>query len=138
MQIKVIHAKRSALKLPKDEVVYLDRTIGKSKLANQWTHLPVGRTKAQFQTKTVEEAVQCYDQWLKNTVNSEINKSDKPIGSSLRILFSLGTRLHAQGKTLHLACWCKDELEPKPYDHVCHCDVIKRVLLARFKKQSQT
>ena len=89
-------------------------------------------------TKTVKEAIQCYDQWLKNTVNSEINKSDKPIGSSLRVLFSLGTRLHAQGKTLHLACWCKDELEPKPYDHACHCDVIKRVLLARFKKQSQT
>lgn len=138
MQIKVIHAKRSALKLPKDEVVYLDRTIGKSKLANQWTHLPVGRTKAQFQTKTVEEAVQCYDQWLKNTVNSEINQSNKPIGSSLRVLFTLGLRLHAQGKTLHLACWCKDELDPKPYDHVCHCDVIKRVLLTRFKKQSQT
>ena len=108
MDIKVIHAKRSALKLPKDEVVYLDRTIGKSKLANQWTHLPVGRTKAQFQTKTVQEAVQCYDQWLKDTVNSEVNKSDKPIGSSLRVLFTLGLRLHAQGKTLHLACWCKD------------------------------
>ena len=138
MDIKVIHAKRSALKLPKDEVAYLDRTIGKSKLANQWTHLPVGRTKAQFQTKTVQEAVQCYEQWLKNTVNSEVNQSDKPIGSSLRVLFILGLRLHAQGKTLHLACWCKDELDPKPYDHVCHCDVIKRVLLARFKKQSQT
>lgn len=136
MDIKVIHSKRSALKLPKEQIVHLDRTIGKSKLANQWTHLRLGNTKATYQTQTVQEAVDKYEEWLKTTVHAESTQSDKPIGSLLRVVYTIGKRLHIQGKTLYLACWCKDELDPKPYDHVCHCDVVRRILVTRFNKEN--
>ena len=73
--------------------VYIGRG---SKWGNPYTHLPVGDTKAQFQVKTVKEAIEKYQEYI-------IGRPD--------LLLALG---ELEGK--RLGCFCA----PKP----CHGDVL--------------
>lgn len=113
--IKVIHAKRSTAKLPAEQVVYVDRTIGKSILANPFTHLKT-ETRAQFQVDTLEEAVEEYRKWFYIQAMGHI-----PFRKELWKII----QQYQRDGVLYLACWCKDELDPRPKDHACHCDVIR-------------
>ena len=79
--------------------VYIGRG---SKWGNPYTHLPVGATKAQFQVKTVKEAIAKYQEYI-------IGRPD--------LLLALG---ELEGK--RLGCFCA----PKP----CHGDVLVKLVNA--------
>ena len=134
MKIQIIHLKRSnhlvehssqIFNLSRSSEVNLFRA-----LSNDYTHLPLDRTKAKTQVKTVEEAVQMYEQDLKTRV---INGS-KQKRLALRYLYDSCMILHNQNKTIYFGCYCKCEINPKSYDHICHCDVLKKIILNKYNK----
>ncbi len=54
------------------------RYIGRGSLfGNPFTHLPLSRTKAQFQVKTGEESMVCYEAWLRQRLASDLNLRQK-------------------------------------------------------------
>lgn len=136
MDIKIIHVSRSLPKLNPQQVIIVDRKC--SLLGNPYTHLPIEKTKASFKVGTVEEAVKEYDGWLLRTIKEEFNNHHRPIGNALTTLYNKSLTLHINGRMVYLACHCKDELEPLPSDHSCHCDVLRTHLLARYKRDCNT
>lgn len=81
--------------------VYIGR---KSKWGNPFTHLNKDKTLAEFQVDTREEAINSYEEWIRN--NPELMNS-----------------LHElKGKTL--GCFCK----PKS----CHGDILVKLIKERF------
>ena len=136
MDIKIIDVNRSLSKLNQQQVVIVDRKY--SVLGNPYTHLPIARTNAKYKVNTVEEAVEEYDSWLLRTIKEEFKEHYRPVGNALTDLYNKALTLHINGRLLYLACHCKDELDPLPKDHVCHCDVLKRQILLRYKRDCES
>lgn len=141
MNIKIVHMKRSGLTVSKDQLFDLSRSSKKYVLlSNEFTHLPLHKTKAKYKVETVEEAISEYDNLLYTRLLKEVDKPDNnaPYRTMLRSLYSSFKQLIINNKTMYLGCWCKDELDPKYYDHGCHCDVVKDLLMKKWKKENGT
>lgn len=87
-------------------------------LSNPYTHLPVKDTKAMFQCKTREEAIEKYDKYfdLMYGRNVEFTKVVDEMYEKYK-----------NGEDLFLECYCK----PQP----CHGDIIAKKLQERFIKE---
>jgi hypothetical protein len=54
------------------------RYIGRGSIwGNPFTHLPPSRTKAQFQVKTGEESIVCFESWLRKRLANDLNLRQK-------------------------------------------------------------
>ena len=113
--IKVTHFMRNR-KLPNT------MQVGRpSPLGNPFTHYKTG-TLADVTVGSVEEAVQCYEAYL----DEEIESGNEAIIAQLQQIIAMVQT----GETVHLACWCKDEVTPFQTDSkICHADVIRNVIL---------
>ena len=81
------------------------RYIGRGSLfGNPFTHLPLGRTKAQFQVKTQEESMVCFESWLRERLANDLSLRQK--------------LLELDGH--ELVCYCK----PAP----CHGDILIKLI----------
>lgn len=81
------------------------RYIGRGSLfGNPFTHLPLSRTKAQFQVKTEEESIICFESWFRGRLANDLNLRQK--------------LLELDGH--ELVCYCK----PAP----CHGDVLIKLI----------
>jgi len=87
-------------------------------LGNPFTHL-TKNTKAMYIVPTVEDAVKQYDNHLMKSVST--GRDNGEFNELLRL-----AELYQREGVLYLSCWCKDELAPRPSDHVCHADVLRR------------
>lgn len=114
MTIIVVHQKRSALYLP--NVEYVGRP---TELGNPYSHLNK-KTLAEFYVPTVEDAIQLYGFHFYNVLMSI---------PSARAHFRHLLNVYRQHGILYLSCWCKDELDPRPHDHACHCDILREAIL---------
>ena len=114
MSIIVVHQKRSALILP--NVEYVGRP---TELGNPYSHLNT-KTLAEFYVPTVEDAIQLYGFHFYNILMSI---------PSARAHFRHLLNVYRQHGILYLSCWCKDELDPRPHDHACHCDILREAIL---------
>ncbi len=114
MSIIVVHQKRSALILP--NVEYVGRP---TELGNPYSHLNK-KTLAEFYVPTVEDAIQLYGFHFYNILMSI---------PSARAHFRHLLNVYRQHGILYLSCWCKDELDPRPHDHACHCDILREAIL---------
>ena len=114
MSIIVVHQKRSALILP--NVEYVGRP---TELGNPYSHLNK-KTLAEFYVPTVEDAIQLYGFHFYNVLMSI---------PSARAHFRHLLNVYRQHGILYLSCWCKDELDPRPHDHACHCDILREAIL---------
>lgn len=114
MNIIVVHHKRSSL----PNTVYVGRpTI----LGNPFSHLTYA--KGTEHVPTVDIAVSKYKEWLMEHINTSAD-----VCNALNNIINVGERTG----TVHLACWCKDELHPLPKDHACHAEVIREVILSHL------
>ena len=133
MNIIIVHLKRSGATLPQTQVFNLGRSSSDKllkALSNDFTHLDISKTKAIHQVKTVEEAVQSYEVDLRTKVRSGVRQKIV----ALRHLYNECINLAVQNKDIYFGCWCMDELSPKPYDHVCHCQSLKKIILNKWNK----
>ena len=81
------------------------RYIGRGSIwGNPFTHLPLSRTKAQFQVKTEEESIVCFESWFRERLSNDLNLRQK--------------LLELDGH--ELVCYCK----PAP----CHGDVLIKLI----------
>jgi hypothetical protein len=81
------------------------RYIGRGSLwGNPFTHLPLSRTKAQFQVKTEEESIVRFESWFRERLTNDLNLRQK--------------LLELDGH--ELVCYCK----PAP----CHGDVLIKLI----------
>ena len=81
------------------------RYIGRGSIwGNPFTHLPLSRTKAQFQVKTGEESMACFEAWLRQRLADDLNLRQK--------------LLELDGH--ELVCYCK----PAP----CHGDILIKLI----------
>jgi hypothetical protein len=81
------------------------RYIGRGSLfGDPFTHLPLSRTKAQFQVKTGEESMACFESWLRERLANDVTLRQK--------------LLELDGH--ELVCYCK----PAP----CHGDIIIKLI----------
>lgn len=94
---------------------------GASILGNPYTHLPVKDTKAMFQCKTREEAIEKYDKYfdLMYGRNVEFTKVVDEMYEKYK-----------NGEDLFLECYCKKYscFEFHDDETICHGDVIKKKL----------
>ena len=111
MKITVVHTKRS--KFP--NTVYVGRP---SALGNPFSHLNLKHT---IKVASVKEAVDKYAEWLDERIKDSYEVRDA--------LDQIIDKAEQYNNEVCLACWCKDEITPKPYDHQCHADVIRSVIL---------
>lgn len=133
MNIIIVHLKRSGATLPQTQVFNLGRSSSNKlfkALSNDFTHLDISKTKAIQQVKTVEEAVISYEDDLRNKVKSGVKQKIV----ALRYLYNQCINLTVQNKDIYFGCWCMDELSPKPYDHVCHCQPLRKIILNKWNK----
>jgi hypothetical protein len=114
MSIFIVHQKRSALHLP--DVQYVGRP---TELGNPYSHLNK-KTLAEFYTDTVEDAVALYGFHFYNILMTL---------PSSRQQFKHLLDVYRKNGILYLSCWCKDELDPRPTDHACHCDILREAIL---------
>lgn len=91
--VRVVHRKKEAYD------VLIDRS---TKWGNPFTHLQISETKAQFQVKTREEAIESYRKWITEGEGQYLLKD-----------------LH-ELKDKTLGCWCR----PKS----CHGDVLAELV----------
>lgn len=110
MNIVVVHHKRSS----QPNTIYVGRP---HVLGNPFSHLTYA--KGTELVPTVDDAVSKYREWLLDRINTSITVCD-----ALNHIINIGN----EHGTVHLACWCKDELNPSPKDHACHADVIREVI----------
>lgn len=82
-----------------------------SPLGNDWSHLPLEKTKAKYKTETIEEAIQCYA----NDLDKKLAAKDPSVCSEMNRLYRL-----AKGGDLFLVCHCITKKNPH-----CHGNVIK-------------
>jgi len=81
------------------------RYIGRGSIwGNPFTHLPLSRTKAQFQVKTAEESMACFESWLRERLAKDLDLRRK--------------LLELDGHKL--VCYCK----PAP----CHGDILIKLI----------
>ena len=91
---------------------------GVSILGNPYTHLPVKDTKAMFQCKTREEAIEKYDKYFDIMYGNNIEFT--------KIIDEMYEK-YKNGEDLFLECYCK----PQP----CHGDIIAKKLQQRLIKE---
>ncbi len=91
---------------------------GASILGNPYTHLPVKGTKAMFQCKTREEAIEKYDKYFDIMYGNNIEFT--------KIIDEMYEK-YKNGEDLFLECYCK----PQP----CHGDIIAKKLQEMFIKE---
>ena len=91
---------------------------GISILGNPYTHLPVKGTKAMFQCKTREEAIEKYDKYFDIMYGNNIEFT--------KIIDEMYEK-YKNGEDLFLECYCK----PQP----CHGDIIAKKLQQRLIKE---
>ena len=91
---------------------------GISILGNPYTHLPVKDTKAMFQCKTREEAIEKYDKYFDIMYGNNIEFT--------KIIDEMYEK-YKNGEDLFLECYCK----PQP----CHGDIIAKKLQQRLIKE---
>lgn len=87
-------------------------------LSNPYTHLPVKGTKAMFQCKTREEAIEKYDKYFDIMYGNNIEFT--------KIIDEMYEK-YKNGEDLFLECYCK----PQP----CHGDIIAKKLQQRLIKE---
>ena len=87
-------------------------------LGNPYTHLPVKGTKAMFQCKTREEAIEKYDKYFDIMYGNNIEFT--------KIIDEMYEK-YKNGEDLFLECYCK----PQP----CHGDIIAKKLQEMFIKE---
>lgn len=115
--------------MPRITVIHHKRTTGKPNtfyvgrptvLGNPYAHKD--GTIAAHKTDTLEEAVAKYREYLEE----ETANGNQAILAMLRSIFH-----HIKlREDVHLACWCKDEINPfKSDSELCHADVIRDFLL---------
>ena len=91
---------------------------GASILGNPYTHLPVKGTKAMFQCKTREEAIEKYDKYFDIMYGNNIEFT--------KIIDEMYEK-YKNGEDIYLECYCK----PQP----CHGDIIAKKLQEMFIKE---
>lgn len=91
---------------------------GASILGNPYTHLPVKDTKAMFQCKTREEAIEKYSEYFDIMYGNNIEFT--------KIIDEMYEK-YKNGEDLFLECYCK----PQP----CHGDIIAKKLQEMFIKE---
>ena len=91
---------------------------GVSILGNPYTHLPVKDTKAMFQCKTREEAIEKYDKYFDIMYGNNIEFT--------KVVDEMYEK-YKNGEDLFLECYCK----PQP----CHGDIIAKKLQQRLIKE---
>lgn len=94
-----------------DNVIYIGRP---TPLGNPFSHR--AGTLAKFVTKSVDEAIAKYEQWLVDKIESE----DKDV---LRELHKIVDASKNDKRTV-LLCWCY----PKP----CHANIVKKIIEERY------
>ena len=87
-------------------------------LSNPYTHLPVKDTKAMFQCKTREEAIEKYDKYFDLMYGRNIEFT--------KVVDEMYEK-YKNGEDLFLECYCK----PQP----CHGDIIAKKLQEMFIKE---
>ncbi len=93
-------------------VVYIGRSGPRpSVLANQWSHLPPGKSYARYHVATREAAISAYQDWLGGAMGS-----DAAVRAEMERLIGI-YRMHG---TLTLVCHCA------PLG--CHGDVLKSLI----------
>ena len=91
---------------------------GVSILGNPYTHLPVKDTKAMYQCKTREEAIEKYDKYFDIMYGGNAEFT--------RVVDEMYEK-YKNGENLFLECCCK----PQP----CHGDIIAKKLQERFIRE---
>ena len=91
---------------------------GVSILGNPYTHLPVKDTKAMFQCKTREEAIEKYDKYFDIMYGNNIEFT--------KIIDEMYEK-YKNGEDIYLECYCK----PQP----CHGDIIAKKLQEMLIKE---
>ena len=135
MNIVIVNLRRSGLTLPQTQVFNLGRSSPDKlfkALSNDFTHKDLHKTKATYQVATVEEAVQSYE----TDLHTKVRLGVKQKIVALRHLYNECINLTKQNKDIYFGCWCMDELNPKPYDHVCHCQPLRKIILNKWNKDT--
>lgn len=127
MNILISH---TSLYQKKGDSIYLGR--GKQNqfplLANDWSHKE--GTQATYRVATVEDAVENFKANLYRCTRSDV----EGYREQLRGLYELSKEIvQVHGRVVYL-CWCKDEFAPKPWHHGCHCEVLRDVILSKYRK----
>ena len=91
---------------------------GASILGNPYTHLPVKDTKAMFQCKTREEAIEKYDKYFDLMYGNNIEFT--------KVVDEMYEK-YKNGEDIYLGCYCKPQL--------CHGDIIAKKLQQRLIKE---
>ena len=91
---------------------------GVSILGNPYTHLPIKDTKAMFQCKTREEAIEKYDKYFDIMYGNNIEFT--------KIIDEMYEK-YKNGEDIYLECYCK----PQP----CHGDIIAKKLQEMLIKE---
>ena len=91
---------------------------GVSILGNPYTHLPVKDTKAMFQCKTREEAIEKYDKYFDIMYGNNIEFT--------KVVDEMYEK-YKNGEDIYLECFCKPQL--------CHGDIIAKKLQEMFIKE---
>lgn len=89
-------------------------------LGNPYTHLK-GKTKAEFVVNTRDESIEKYRDWL----SSKLKSKDQDVRTFLRSIYGV-----AKEQPVNLVCYCSPQS--------CHGDVIKEVLLKKWRKENET
>lgn len=105
MRMSKIHVVNKKYHSPSDQDIYIGRGSG---LGNPYTSLPLAKTKAMYQCKTKEEAVEKYRIWLDKAVRSK----DSDVQKKLLEIYN-----KAKKGNVNLVCYCAP--------NACHGDVIK-------------
>ena len=87
-------------------------------LGNPYTHLPVKDTKAMFQCKTREEAIEKYDKYFDIMYGNNIEFT--------KVVDEMYEK-YKNGEDIYLGCFCKPQL--------CHGDIIAKKLQEMFIKE---
>jgi hypothetical protein len=106
MEIKIVNKK---FHTPEASDVYIGRG---SALGNPFTHIPVQKTKALYQCKTRDEAVEKYGDWIREKIKS----GDKEVIEALNNIKSVLDKY----KSVNLVCYCAPQR--------CHGEIIKEII----------
>lgn len=87
-------------------------------LGNPYTHLPLEKTKAMYQSRTREEAIENYSGYF--DIQYECNKQFKDIVDEIY-------EKYKNGEDVFLGCFC--------YPLPCHCNIIEKKLQKRLLKE---
>lgn len=121
MNIVIVHLKRSGLTV--SPLFKVDRS---TVLGNPASHR--SDTKAKVLTSSVEDAVSYFAKQMPKLMR------EKPEAKVAMEEIYQAALVHP---TIYIGCWCMDELDPKPKDHLCHCTVVRRACYRRFERESK-